>query len=109
MKRFASALPFRNFTRFDFRGDDRAAEEEERRRVFFDRFLAEGEPLRLRRRGPPPSEFLDIPGQPPIQLESAMFHFFPGATAGARCNANSAASSGSIPLSSSEVSRPKPT
>lgn len=56
MKRRASGLPFRNFTRFDFRGDDRDAERVELRRFFFavDRAAERFEPFFRRRVCPPP-------------------------------------------------------
>ena len=94
MKRFAAALPFTNFARFDFREDDRELERLERRPVFFRRFGEEREARFLRRRRPPPGQLFDvpgIPGHPLIQL--SIPHL--GPALGARCNANSASSSGS--------------
>ncbi len=94
MCRFIAALPFFNFAGFRFREDDREAERFERRFVFFRRALEEREARFFRRRGPPPSELLDMPGQPPL-IQSLMLHLLPGDTCGADCSASSAASSGS--------------
>jgi len=64
MNFFAARLPFTNFAGRDFREERCKVDVAKRRTAFFavDRARDEDEPLRLRRRGPPPSETLKSGG-----------------------------------------------
>lgn len=66
MNAFAAALPFRNFTRFGFREEDRELEDAEARRLRFavDRPFVEREARFLRRLRPPAREPLKVRGTP---------------------------------------------
>lgn len=64
MNLFASAVPAINRAGRDFRAERCKVDFAERRTAFFtvDRARDEGEPFRLRRRGPPPNETLKSGG-----------------------------------------------